>query len=75
MTDLGNVKEYPDNYPADAVRILDAMSFGKGLVLLGSMSLRSQQYAGDYDGFEQVKMKGPVDTVLRKYVARNSRSA
>jgi len=64
MTDAGNVKTYPDNYPADAVRVLDAMSFGKGLVLLGSMSLRSQQYAGDYDGFEVVKMKGTAATVL-----------
>jgi len=63
-TESANVKNYPDNYPADAVNILDAMSFGKGLVLLGSMSLRSQQYAGDYDGYEQVKMKGSVDSVL-----------
>ena len=66
MTDAGNVKTYPDNYPEDAVRILDAMSFGKGLTLLGSMSLRSQQYAGDYDGYEVVKMKGAVPAVLTK---------
>jgi hypothetical protein len=66
MTDLGNVKDYPENYPSDAVKILDAMSFGKGLVLLGSMSLRSQQYAGDYDGYERVKMKGSVESVLSR---------
>lgn len=65
-TDAANVKNYPENYPSDAVNILDAMSFGKGLVLLGSMSLRSQQYAGDYDGFEKVKMKGSVNSVLGK---------
>ena len=40
------------------MRILEAMSFteGKGLKILGSMSLRSQQYAGDYDGYEIVDM-------------------
>jgi hypothetical protein len=49
-------KSYPDNYPDDAIKILEAMSFGKGLTLLGSMSLRSQQYAGDYDGYEIVEV-------------------
>jgi hypothetical protein len=48
-------KTYPDNYPDDAIEILKAMSFGKGMTLLGSMSLRSQQYAGDYDGYEIVE--------------------
>jgi hypothetical protein len=48
-------KEYPSNYPSDAVKILEAMSFGRGLKLVGSMSLRSQQYAGDYDGYEIVE--------------------
>jgi hypothetical protein len=48
-------KEYPSNYPDEAVQILEAMSFGKGLQLVGSMSLRSQQYAGDYDGYEVVE--------------------
>jgi hypothetical protein len=53
---LTRQKEYPTNYPTDAVAILDAMSFtdGRNLRLIGSMSLRSQQYAGDYDGFEVV---------------------
>ena len=52
-------KSYPDDYPDDVMDILKAMSFteGRGMAILGSMSLRSQQYAGDYDGFEQVKLK------------------
>jgi len=51
-------KEYPTNYPADAVAILDSMSMtdGKGVELVGSMSLRSQQYAGDYDANDFVKL-------------------
>jgi hypothetical protein len=56
-------KGYPQNYPADAVAVLDAMSFtkGAGMKILGSMSIRSQQYAGDYDGFEVVKLNRPTD--------------
>ena len=45
-------KEYPTNYPADAVAILDGMSLdgkGKNVELVGSQALRSQIYAGDYD--------------------------
>ena len=58
-------KKFPENYPDDAVRILKAMSFthGKGLRILGSMSLRAQQYAGDYDGYEIVDMDVRSDTV------------
>jgi len=54
-------KEFPTNYPSDAVEILDAMSFGKGLNIVGSMSIRSQQYAGDYDGYEVVELKMKSD--------------
>lgn len=66
-------KTYPGNYPADAIAILDAMCFtdGKGLKVLGSMSLRSQQYAGDYDGFEVVKMDESTDEeALNKLAAK-----
>lgn len=63
-------RDYPTNYPSDAVRILEAMSFGKGLMILGSMSIRSQLYAGDYDGYEVVKCaqssKAACLTALRK---------
>ena len=66
-------KSYPGNYPADAVAILDAMCFtdGKGLKVLGSMSLRSQQYAGDYDGYEVVKLNEDSDEeALNKLAAK-----
>jgi len=59
MEDDIRQKSFPDNYSSDAVRVLDAMSFtkGKGVGLLGSMSLRSQLYAGDYDSFDIVNLK------------------
>ena len=63
-------KEYPEAYPEDARKILEAMSFGDGMMLVGSMSLRSQQYAGDYDGYEIVKEKGDEKTVLTRLSKR-----
>jgi hypothetical protein len=47
------------------------MSFtkGKSVGLLGSMSLRSQQYAGDYDSFEVVNMKESSDRVALHMLA------
>lgn len=64
-------KRYPDNYPADAIAILDAMSFTKGtrMMILGSMGIRSQQYAGDYDGFEIVKLNMASDSDALDYLA------
>jgi len=58
------MKELPTDYPDDVVEVLDLMSFGKGLKLLGSMSLRAQLYAGDYDGYEVVNEKGKLESVL-----------
>jgi hypothetical protein len=63
-------KDYPESYPSDAAAILKAMSFGDGMMLVGSMSLRSQQYAGDYDGYEVVKESGAEKTVLTRLVKR-----
>ena len=64
-------KDLPGDYPEDVIKVLDAMSFGKGLKLLGSMSLRSQLYAGDYDGFEVVNVKGkgkaPLVALRKKF--------
>jgi hypothetical protein len=66
MSALVATKEYPTNYPRDAIEILDAMSFsdGKDVKILGSMSIRSQQYAGDYDAYEIVKREGELKSVL-----------
>ena len=51
-------KKYPNEYPAEAVKVLNAMTFtdkASGLKVVGSSSLRSQLYAGDYDGYETVE--------------------
>lgn len=71
MLNEARTKSYPENYPSDAMAILDAMSFsgGKEVKVLGSMSLRSQQYAGDYDAFEVVKRNGSDEKVLDELVS------
>jgi hypothetical protein len=60
-------KEFPANYSTPILRVLDALSMTdlKGLDLVGSASLRSQQYAGDYDAHEIVKAKS-VESVAAK---------
>ena len=70
-------KEYPTNYPADAVAILDSMSVtdGKGVELVGSMSLRSQQYAGDYDANDIVELKYASDKEALDHCATDFRES
>lgn len=73
-------KSYPENYSDDATRILGYMSFsgpsrhgmdfGPGVKILGSMSLRSQQWAGDYDGYEIVEQPGPLNKAVENFVKR-----
>lgn len=46
------------NYPQDVQRVLKHMMIGDKLMVVGSAALRSQQYAGDYDCFENVDIKG-----------------
>lgn len=58
-------KSFPDDYSSDERSILKAMSFADNVKLLGSMSLRSQQYAGDFDGFEKVHGKSVGALVSR----------
>jgi hypothetical protein len=58
-------KTFPDDYSSDERSILKAMSFADNVKLLGSMSLRSQQYAGDYDGFEKVHASSVNQLVSR----------
>lgn len=50
-------KEYPDDYSEDATKIINLLSFsnGENIKVLGSMSLRSQLYASDFDCFEIVE--------------------
>lgn len=65
MDDL-RTKEFPRNYGEKVVAILDAMSFGDDLMVVGSGAIRSQQYKSDYDAYEIVKRKGERNDVLRK---------
>lgn len=56
--DIVDEKDFPKEYPTEAVRVLNAMTFtdkASGLKIMGSSALRSQIYAGDYDGYETVK--------------------
>ena len=65
-------KDYPGGYPEDALNIIRAMSFtnGKNVQIVGSMSLRSQIYAGDYDAYEIVKTHGARDLALKDLVRK-----
>uniref|UniRef100_A0A6C0ERK6 Uncharacterized protein n=1 Tax=viral metagenome TaxID=1070528 RepID=A0A6C0ERK6_9ZZZZ len=60
-------KDYPEGYPADALEVLRAMSFtdGKTVRIVGSMALRSQIYAGDYDANEVIDTRGTRNLALR----------
>ena len=64
--DLVGVKEYPNEYPAEAVKVLDTMTFpGSELLILGSASLKSQLYAGDYDGYN--KANGSLENLISNF--------
>lgn len=60
-------KDFPANYATPILRVLDALSMTdlKGLEVVGSSSIRSQQYAGDIDAHEVVKAKS-VESVAEK---------
>ncbi len=51
-------KDFPLDYPNDVVNIIRKMSFfkGSGVQVLGSMAIKSQQYASDYDCYDTVKV-------------------
>ena len=65
-------KDYPEGYPADALEVLRAMSFtnGKYVRVVGSMSLRSQIYAGDYDADETIDGRGTRNLVVRDLIRK-----
>ena len=65
-------KRYPEGYPDDVVDTLNLMSLthGKKMKLAGSMPLRSQLYAGDYDAVEIVEIGGERQTAVREFVKR-----
>lgn len=73
MTDpILRKKDYPLNYPTDVQDVITAMSFSKGndVSIVGSMSLKSQQYAGDYDMIEEVRMQYKSDTLALQHAVQ-----
>lgn len=65
-------KKYPDGYPDDVIDTLNHMSFtkGKDIGLMGSMPLRSQTYAGDYDAVETVEVGGDRKHAVKEIVKK-----
>lgn len=52
-------KDFPFHFPSDVLAVIDAMAFDSANVKVsGSMALRSQQYAADYDLTETVHREG-----------------
>lgn len=73
MSDLLRKKDYPLNYPTDVLNLISTMSFsnGRDVKVVGSMSLKSQQYAGDYDCYEIVQGKYKTKaTAVKAFVKR-----
>ena len=72
MSAILKEKSFPSQYPEDAVEVLKTMSFtnGKDLKIMGSQALRSQLYAGDYDGYEVVEGKFPTNQDALKHYAK-----
>lgn len=65
--ELGEQKQYPDNYSGQVLEVFGALSMTgmKKLQIVGSASVRSQLYAGDYDAVERVELKSIGEGVQR----------
>lgn len=65
-------KSYPISYPHDVLEIIQKMSFNEGrdVRIMGSMSLRSQLYAADYDCYETVETFESSEQKLLKTLAK-----
>ena len=72
MNSLVLRRVYPDGYPKDAVEVLKTMSFteGRKVNIVGSMALRSQVYAGDYDANERIIINEPRVQALKMLVGK-----
>jgi hypothetical protein len=66
------LKKFPDAFPNDVNEILNTMSFtnGEKINLIGSMSIRSQLYAGDYDTYEIIETHGSKQYAIRSLVRK-----
>lgn len=70
MADLLRKKHYPLNFPADVLNVISRMSFdGRNVEVLGSMALRSQLYAGDFDLNETVDVKAKDEGSALRMIA------
>lgn len=67
-------KAFPDNYSQEVLKVFEALSMTdlKKFYLVGSASLRSQQYSADYDCMEKVMISNAAEMVhnLRDVVKR-----
>lgn len=73
ITDIVRKKTYPLDYSDEVLQIIKDISFtdGKDVNVVGSMSIRSQQYAGDYDLEESINVKyKSVATAVKYYIKR-----
>ena len=63
---MDTAKEFPQNYSNEVLKVLSALSMTglKEMRMIGSSSIRSQLYAGDYDAMEKVNAKS-VNSVLQ----------
>lgn len=70
--DIVSKKEFPEGFPSDVTNVVNNMSFtnGKKIHIVGSMSLRSQLYAGDYDMIEFVDTFGSKENALTQLVRK-----
>lgn len=70
MADLLRKKQYPLNYPSDVLNVISRMSFdSRNVEILGSMALRSQLYAGDFDLNETVDVKSKDEATALRLIA------
>jgi hypothetical protein len=75
---ITRTRDFPENYPADAVNIIKKMTFSKGedVEILGSMSFRSMRYASDYDLMESPNRRRVTDYVSEyKEIIRSLRDS
>lgn len=71
--ELYATKSFPENYSRKVLGVLEAMSMTglKKLLLVGSASIRSQLYSGDFDAIEKVRMSpSEVASHLKDIVKR-----
>lgn len=65
-------KEYPKNYGRDVRKVLNAISFSKGthIELIGSSSLRTMLYYGDFDAYELVRVNYASNDEAISHIAK-----